>query len=339
MSKKITQSECQQYAINAIKKNQAKSFDQMVTDARKIHGDKYEYDKETYSNVRTKMKIICPTHGEFWQTPHKHINAKNGCPKCKGGVKLTQSEFLKKAEKILNGKYDLSKAKYVNSTTKITITCQKHGDFSITPHSLLQGHGCPKCSEEKKGSAQKYNMAKVMEMARNVHGNKYIYAEANYINANTPIKIICPIHGEFWQTPSKHIHGKHGCPKCSQSHLEEEMSNFLSENNIKHNQSQRFDWLGFQHLDFYLPKYNVAIECQGDQHYKPISFNEDKSKETLEKIFTNQQERDQRKKRLCEEHGVKLLYYTTYNKVNEDGITFKDKDKLLSKLISYGIHE
>ena len=49
-----------------------------------------------------------------------------------------------------------------------------------------------------------------------------------------------------------------------------------------------------------------------------------------EESFKTQQERDQRKKKLCEENGIKLLYYTNYKDVEEDNeITFKDKEKLL----------
>ena len=54
-----------------------------------------------------------------------------------------------------------------------------------------------------------------IERAKQIHGNKYDYSEVEYINANTKVRIICPIHGEFFQTPSRHINMKQGCPKCS----------------------------------------------------------------------------------------------------------------------------
>lgn len=42
------------------------------------------------------------------------------------------------------------------------------------------------------------------------------YSMVNYINCNTPVDIICPIHGLFSQTPLIHLWGsKYGCPKCS----------------------------------------------------------------------------------------------------------------------------
>ena len=45
------------------------------------------------------------------------------------------------------------------------------------------------------------------------HNNKYDYSKVDYINSRTKICIICPKHGEFWQTPANHLHGC-GCPKC-----------------------------------------------------------------------------------------------------------------------------
>ena len=57
-------------------------------------------------------------------------------------------------------------------------------------------------------------------------------------------------------------------------------------------------------LDFYLPEYKVAIECHGLQHFKPIDvFGGDE-------FFKLTQKRDIEKKRLCEEHGIQILYFS-----------------------------
>ena len=56
--------------------------EEFINKAKKIHGDKYDYSKVNYFNDYTKVCIICPEHGEFWQTPYKHINNKQGCSQC-----------------------------------------------------------------------------------------------------------------------------------------------------------------------------------------------------------------------------------------------------------------
>lgn len=64
--------------------------------------------------------------------------------------KVTRGEFIERASKVHNGKYDYSKAEYVNSDTKACIICKIHGEFYQTPHSHLEGQGCPKCGNKRK---------------------------------------------------------------------------------------------------------------------------------------------------------------------------------------------
>ena len=117
-----------------------------------------------------------------------------------------------------------------------------------------------------------------IKKAKHAHGDKYDYSKVNYIDCKTKVCIICPIHGEFWQTPQYHLNGC-GCQVCKESKLEISLSKFLIENSIKFDYKKQFKWLGKQHLDFYLPEYNIAIECQGKQHF--IGW--DNNKEELEK--------------------------------------------------------
>lgn len=53
-----------------------------IKKAREVHGDKYDYSRVDYVDCETKVCIICPEHGEFWQAPVSHATAKQGCPKC-----------------------------------------------------------------------------------------------------------------------------------------------------------------------------------------------------------------------------------------------------------------
>ena len=104
-------------------------------------------------NNHTKVCIICPEHGEFWQTPNKHTISKHGCPVCGGSIILTNKTFIEKARKIHGDKYDYSQVNYINNREKVCIICNKknkngikHGEFWQEASSHLQGVGCPKCS-------------------------------------------------------------------------------------------------------------------------------------------------------------------------------------------------
>jgi very-short-patch-repair endonuclease len=276
--------------------NRRKTKEEFIEQAKKIHGNKYDYSKTEYINAKTKVCIICPKHGEFWQIPYHHISRKLGCNLCSKPIHDTIT-FITEAKEIHGDKYDYSQVEYVNGNTKVKIICSIHGEFWQNPHNHLNGQGCPKCSGFYQTTEQ------FIEKARKIHGDKYDYSKTNYEKSHTKVCIICPKHGEFWQTPHNHLKGK-GCAYCKESKLEIEVENILSKNNIPHIRQCKkstLNWLGKLSLDFYLPEHNIAIECQGIQHFANDHFFE-----SLEVV----QERDEKKMKLCEENGIKILYYS-----------------------------
>lgn len=266
------------------------------------HGYKYDYRKVDYTNNRVKVCIICPEHGEFWQKPNSHLNG-CGCAKCSHNVKLTTDVFIEKAIKIHGYKYDYSKVSYENNYTKVCIICPKHGEFWQLPSDHLRGFGCIKCSGLEKLTTKAF-----IERAKKVHKGKYDYSKVEYVNSDSKICIICPKHGEFWQTPHSHC-SKNGCPLCANeiNVYEQRLFSFLKEQNLNIEYQKRFKWLGKQSLDFYLPDYNIAIEYQGEQHFEPVK--KYGGFDTLLKTM----ERDKRKYNSCNKNGIKIIYFT-YNK-------------------------
>ena len=299
---------CPKCKGDKLRESKTLTKEEFIKKAREIHKDKYDYSKVDYMNSRTKICIICPQHGEFWQEANGHLSGR-GCPKCANEAngercRSSKEDFIKKANEKHGDKYDYSKVTYVNDCTKITIHCPEHGNFEQTPNSHLNGRGCPKCGIENSREKNTSTKEEFIEKAREVHGNKYDYSNVEYVGALTKVCIICPKHGhgEFWQRPVNHTRGI-GCPKCNLSHLERSMMNYLDEVGITYDYQKCFKWMGRQSLDFYLPDYNVGIECQGGQHFFPVErFGGD---EMFKKIL----ERDKRKKALCEKNGVKLLYF------------------------------
>ena len=192
--------------------------EEFIEKAKEIHGNKYDYSKVIFINKTTKVCIICPEHGEFWQLPYKHLSGR-GCSICgvlkiKEKLKYTNEEYIEKARKRHGSKYDYSKVEYVNNYTKICIICPEHGEFYVLPQEHLGMVGCPICGESYVGTNKLSNIEEYTEKAKKVHGNKYDYSKAKYINTKTKLCIICPEHGEFWQLPYKHLSGQ-GCPFCA----------------------------------------------------------------------------------------------------------------------------
>lgn len=178
----------------------------------KRHGERYDYSKVEYKDSLTKVCIVCPEHGEFWQTPQAHVRG-NGCPKCanikRGDTFRSNGKlFVEKSTIIHNGKYKYNPDSYVNAMTKVPITCPIHGEFLMTPMAHLSGQGCPKCS------GRGLSTDEIVELFRKKHGDKYDYSKVVFNKMHEKVCIICPKHGEFWQTPSKHLLGQE-CPICA----------------------------------------------------------------------------------------------------------------------------
>jgi hypothetical protein len=128
-------------------------------------------------------------------------------------VRLTQEEFLKRAENKHGDKYSYNNSVFTGVNDKVIITCRLHGDFEQIAHSHLSGNGCSKCSFDKIHNGKVLTTDDFIVKSKIKHGDKYDYSKVRYINNTTKVKIICPIHGEFEQTPQHHKRGNE-CKKC-----------------------------------------------------------------------------------------------------------------------------
>lgn len=354
--------------------------EEFIQQAKAIHGDKYIYDKVVYVNDSTKVTIVCPKHGDFQITPDRLIHSKQGCKQCglerRGEQsRMSQQEFIQRATAIHAGKYTYGKVKYIESHSKVIITCPIHGDFTQRAYQHLNGHGCPKCGREAANEKERvsteefitrakashtiaYDYSHVVmtgmhdpvyiicpehggfwqepvshlqgcdcpqcaykeisrkktksqeqfiEDARKVHGDRYDYSETVYVNALKKVAIRCKRHDRiFWQKPNAHLNGN-GCPICQQSHLENDVMRLLRFHSIEFEVEKTFDWLVYKgplFLDFFLPEYSIAIECQGEQHFSASDYYGGAE------AFALTKKRDRQKERLCEKHGIKMLYFS-----------------------------
>ena len=213
-----------------------------IEKSKNRHGEKYDYSKVEYVDSLTKVCIICKEHGEFWQTPQGHVRGQ-GCPKCanikRGNTfRSDGNTFIKRATVLHDGKYIYDKDSYINAMTKVPILCLKHGTFWMTPMNHLLGQGCPKCS------GRGLNTEEVIELFKEKHGDSYDYSKVVFTKMHEKVCIICKEHGEFWQTPSKHLLGQ-GCPKCSSIKKAKERTlttnDFIEKSSKIHNNKYVYD--------------------------------------------------------------------------------------------------
>ena len=122
-------------------------------------------------------------------------------------------QFISKARLVHGDKYDYSMVVYVKYKTPVHIVCPIHGSFYQTPASHLSNKGCPQRGRLRTIESLSYTTESYIKKAKEIHGDKYDYSQAEYVDYKTHIKITCPKHGDFLQRPFLHLKG-YGCVHC-----------------------------------------------------------------------------------------------------------------------------
>lgn len=304
-----------------------KSF---IEKANIVHGGVYDYSKAIYKNNKTKLTIICPTHGEVDQYPNLHLQGA-GCKKCADentGLKNrhTLESFAEKAREVHGQRYDYSKVKYVGMReTKVTIICKQHGEFSQYPQSHISGQGCPKCGDERASLAKSTTREEFTERANAIHGGKYKYASLpERFTRRDSIIVTCPKHGAYIQLVDVHLNGC-GCPKCVHkvSKPEIELFEFVSSICPDAYQSDR-TIIKPKELDIVIPSKSLAIEYNGIYYH---SDRVEGRQDNAHKIKTD----------LCAERGVRLIHLWEDDWLNKTEVVKKTLRHILgATLIKIG---
>jgi len=207
---------------------------------------------------------------------------------------------------------------------KVPLKCEVCGAiFNRRINKHLEGHQCLNCLNiEKKLTYQEF-----IVRANKIHNNRYTYPfneiwwGQHYKGVHTKISIICPQHGLFYQSVKNHLHKEQfGCIYCKLSKGELKIKHFLDRHNINYTHQYKvlIDNKSY-YFDFYLPDYNVLIEYDGEQHFKPN--NNFGGKEELENI----QKRDKIKNNYAKANKINLIRIPYYK--------FDEIESILTNLI------
>jgi hypothetical protein len=202
-----------------------KTQQQILREFHQAHGNYYDYSLVQYVSSQIKVKVLCPTHGEFQIDPGHHKNGV-GCRKCYfESQKISKKEFIVRSEQHFGNRYDYSSFNNLPASSyHVNIFCKEHNvSFLQEPRNHMRGHtGCSRClsdmlsgPQEKRGkikSREELNIA-FIERSQQIHGKQYDYTKFEYISESTKSEIICPAHGSFHQSPINHLKSQ-GCPKC-----------------------------------------------------------------------------------------------------------------------------
>jgi len=230
--------------------------EQVIAGFTQVHGNIYDYSSMEYVNALTHINIICSKHGIFRQTPKNHVKG-NGCRQCFFDKnKSSFSTVIEKFVAVHGDTYSYNNVIYVNTNTKVLITCPHHGDFAQKPSQHLVGYGCPLC----KFNNIRLNQVDVINRFKKIHADTYDYSKSIYISSKIKLTIICHVHGEFQQTPSQHLRGA-GCFKCGRSTCTTDESDVISRFQKIH--GNRYDYSNLSYINS-LHKVNIICYKHGD---------------------------------------------------------------------------
>lgn len=172
----------------------------------------------------------------------------------------TNEQFLKDVREVHKDKFDLSRVVYAGRNRKVEVGCRDHGFFLKNAGDLLNGSGCPYCYHGYSiYDNQDTKTETFIRNARRTHGDSYDYTKVEYVLSNEKVRIICPEHGEFHQTPNHHLRGGR-CTKCPSPHNQGTV--------IFRSWGQKF-FEGLERLcETPCATYTLKINYQGDYYHK-----------------------------------------------------------------------
>jgi very-short-patch-repair endonuclease len=185
------------------------------------------------------------------------------------GFPMTNQTFIERSKQIHDSFYSYEKTNFIRSHTKIVVTCPNHGDFRTKPYNHLNGSGCMLCGREKTTKARRLNQKDFLQRIKEIHGDTYIFDNAEYVNSRTKVSLICRKHGLIKMSPRELLQGS-GCRKClnkTEGKLREILCELIPKSEII---SEKIIF-NLKRMDFYIPELSLYIELDGRQHFENIN--------------------------------------------------------------------
>lgn len=271
--------------------------------------------RSKYHGKNKKIIFYCNKHDiEFSTMASTALYHKNAilCPKCiieKNSIfeaKYAKEDIDKDLR--LHNYLWLNKDFYQNASSVLECKCLKCNSIThFNYSSFKQGRKCRYCSGYSLKSNKKFK-----EEIFNLVGSEYSIL-SEYKGNKKYFTIKHNACGNIWDTtPINFLHGGRRCPICCSSRGETEIIKYLKSHNISFDYQKKFNNLcginnGLLSYDFYLPKYNLLIEYQGEQHDRPIEYFGG------EEQFKIQKEHDNRKRKYAMKNNMQLLEIWYYD--------------------------
>lgn len=259
-----------------------------------------------YKGSREPIEMLhIPCGNTFNPNPSTFINKGSRCPHCSGVARLYTHQVAKEISEVTSGEYVLE-GDYTTLTSPIIVRHTICGNqYSTTLGAFRRGGRCRKCRNLKQRKTPEWFISKVSSLV----GDEY-QVLTPYTKAKTPVKMLHTSCGHAWRvTPDNFLRRDSRCPRCKESKGEELVASILDEMGVHYTRGTKFQDCRYKRplpFDFYLPEYNICVEYDGAQHFRPVNFGgvDDKKAEELHKLTRL---RDGIKTEYCLTKGIPLL--------------------------------
>ena len=274
-----------------------------------------------YIDAKTPTEHYCEIHKVVSKiVPYNAIQGA-GCIQChceRIGSQLRKLESEYVVELSIKNPTVTLVGQYIDANTPVAHYCEVHHIvWDISPSAALQGQGCQLCKSERIGNALRKSEEQYVKELAMVNPN--IILCGRYKDSKTPTLHKCLIHNYEWSPVPSNILSGHGCPKCCESKGEMQIARWLEQYKINNTPQKRFvDCSDIKPLpfDFYIPEFNVCIEYQGEQHYRPVNFGGISNEEAYNNFLTTLRH-DEIKSNYCDNNNIKLICVPYFEDVSD----------------------
>lgn len=279
----------------------------------------------TYINKRTKIEVECKVCGRVWMARPSDLLSGSKCMDCTiKARRKTHEQFVQELNEVNPNIEILSE--YKNNHEKVECKCKIDGHiWFAAPANLLNNHGCPKCSNKYNRTPEEF----VSEIAK-ISPTIEILSDFNNVSEN--VKCKCKVDGHIWYASPRGLLKGYGCKVCNESKGEKKIKECLTKHNVDFVWQKSFDGLtgvkgGLLSYDFYIPKYNLLVEYQGEFHDGTVKYQSGKD-------FAIRIEHDKRKSNYAKLHNFEFLEIWYWDFENVENILIDKLDELRRKEVA-----
>lgn len=276
-----------------------------------------------YLGLEKLITCKCAICGHVWDTLAGNLKGGRACPKCRyvrmaAKRRITQADFQEKIKRVNANILVIGKYRGVHTTVKCK--CSVHDvEWSAYPSNLLnRSSTCPQCAKESMREKSLLSNDEFINRLSSI--NSKSIPQEPYDGFWIPIKCICSDHGlAYYITPRDLFRRRTHCEKCMDRNLssgEYRIATYLDQIGVEYFKQHIFDdcaYINNLRFDFYIPEYNLAIEYDGEQHYRPV-FPINGDEEAMKKNYWACKMRDEIKTAYCHDNNIRLLRIPFWDK-------------------------